>query len=77
MYFKYIYIYYLTVIHTYTSRSKIRYSMMLFLSTILNPEHVYIHNISQFKSYVNSRRILLEKRVLMKTISLENKMLLL
>ena len=50
---------------------------MLFFSTILSLEHVYIHNISQFKSFVNSRRIFLEKRVLMKMISLENKMLLL
>ena len=28
---------------------------MLFFSTILSPEHVYIHNISQFKSFVNSQ----------------------
>ena len=53
------------------------YSTMLFFSTILSPEHVYIHNILQFKSFVNSRRIFLEKRVSMKIISLENKMLLL
>ena len=53
------------------------YSTMLFFSTILSPEYVYIHNISQFKSFVNSRRIFLEKRVLIKMISLENKMLLL
>ena len=26
-------------------------------------EHVYIHNISQFKSFVNSRRIFLERSV--------------
>ena len=49
------------------------YSTMLFFSTILSPEHVYIHNISQFKSFVNSRRIFLEKSVSMKMINLENK----
>ena len=37
------------------------YSTMLFFSTILSPEHIYIHNMSQFKSFVNSRRIFLEK----------------
>ena len=52
-------------------------TIMLFFSTILSPEHVYVNNISQFKSFVNSRRIFLEKRILMKIISLENKMLLL
>ena len=53
------------------------YSTMLFFSIILSPEHVYIHNISQFKNFINSRRIFLEKRISMKMISLENKMLLL
>ena len=30
------------------------YTTMLFFSTILSPEHVYIRNISQCKSFVNS-----------------------
>ena len=49
------------------------YTLWCYFSTILSPEHVYIHNISQFKSFVNARSIFLEKRVLMKMISLQNK----
>ena len=39
------------------------YSTMLFFSTILSPQHIYIHNISQFKSFVNSEESFYERLV--------------